>query len=254
MPISELARFPYLLPTKNPLTNLIITATRKKLLHAGVNSTLIAIRQAYWIPSARQTIRGLRIICRKTTGKAYQVPDPPPLIKARTQKTAPFEVTGVDFMAALYIQDGTSENKVYVCLFTCGVNRAIHLEIVTDLTVETFLQAFRRFSSHKSLPKVMMSDNASTYLAAAEELTKIFRETQLSEALHRMGVTWRFVPKRAPWFRGFWERLISLTKTTLKKVLRRTFVNLVTFQTIIMEVYRSPYQRSTAHICLHGYN
>ena len=34
----------------------------------------------------------------------------------------------------------------------------------------SFLQAFRRFTSHKSLPKVIISDNATTYTAAANTL------------------------------------------------------------------------------------
>ena len=58
-PTTQLAKFPYLLPTKHPFTNLIIHTTHKKHLHGGVNSTLTAIRQCYWIPSARQVIRKL---------------------------------------------------------------------------------------------------------------------------------------------------------------------------------------------------
>jgi len=49
-------------------------------------------------------------------------------------------------------------------------SQAIYLEEVTDLFVETFLLAFRWFASHKSLPQVIVSDNASTYSAASEEL------------------------------------------------------------------------------------
>ena len=94
------------------------------------------------------------------------------------------------------------ENKVYICLFTCAVSRALHLEIVTDLTVETFLQAFRRFSSHKSLPKILISDNASTYMAAAAELLKLFNSPLLTETLTRKGVVWKFIPKRSGGFRG----------------------------------------------------
>jgi hypothetical protein len=40
----------------------------------------------------------------------------------------------------------------------------------------------------------------------------------------------------APWFGGFWERLIGLTKTALKKVLGRASVNLVTLQTLVVEI------------------
>ena len=153
---------------------------------------MTAIRQRYWILSARQVIRKLHyncVICRKVQGKPYQTPDPPPLIKERTQNAHPFEFTGVDFTGALYVRDRSDHNKVYVCLFTCAITRAVHLEIVTDLRVGTFTQAFRRFSGHKSLPKVLISDNASTYMAAAEELLKLFNSALLTETLSRKGVT-----------------------------------------------------------------
>ena len=94
-PTTQLAKFPYLLPTKHPFTKLIIYATHEKQLHGGVNSTLTAIRQCYWIPSARQVIRKLLrhcVNCQKIQGKPYQTPDPPPLIKERTQNAHPFEL------------------------------------------------------------------------------------------------------------------------------------------------------------------
>ena len=81
-----------------------------------------------------------------------------------------------------------------------------------------------------------MSDNATTYLAEAEELKKLFESPELKEILHRQNVDWRFTTKRAPWFGGFWERLIGLTKTSLKKVLGGASVNLVTLQTIVVEI------------------
>ena len=128
------------------------------------------------------------------------------------------------------------EMKVYICLFTCAVTRAIHLEVVTDLTEENFLQAFRRFVSRRSLPYTMISDNASTYSAAANELNELFQSDSLKQTLNRKGVNWQFIPKRAPWFGGFWERLIGLTKNAVKKVLGRAFVSLSTLQTITTEI------------------
>ena len=136
----------------------------------------------------------------------------------------------------MYVRDRGHENKVYVCLFMCAVSRAVHLEIVTDLSVATFLQAFRRFSRRRSLPKILISDNASTYMAAAEELQSLFKSTLLIETLNSKGVTWKFIPKYAPWYGGFWERPIGLTKAALKKVLGQTFATLPSLQTIIVEI------------------
>jgi len=44
------------------------------------------------------------------------------------------------------------------------------LKFVTDFSVETFYLAFRRFASHMFLPQILVSNNASTHIAAEEEL------------------------------------------------------------------------------------
>jgi len=80
----------------------------------------------------------------------------------------------------------------------CAVTRAVHLEIVGDLTIEIFLLAFRRFSSRKSLPCKKISDNASTYFAAAEEIQNLLQSETLKGALERQNVTWKFILKQAP--------------------------------------------------------
>ena len=72
------------------------------------------------------------------------------------------------------------------------------MKVVTDLTEETFLLAFRRFAGRRSLLKLMISDNASAYQSAAEGLEKMFSLATLSEQLIKQGTTWQFIPKRAP--------------------------------------------------------
>jgi len=95
----------------------------------------------------------------------------PPLIKDRLNSLHPFdEVTGVDYTGTLYVRTNSGEQKVYICLFTCVVSRAIHLEVVCDLTLQCFLQAFHRFVGRRSLLHLMLSDNALTYQAAVEEI------------------------------------------------------------------------------------
>ena len=101
---------------------------------------------------------------------------------------APFNVTGIDFTGALYVQRNGARR------FTCVTTRGVHLEIVTDLTTDTFLLALRRFTSRKSLPQVIVSDNGSTYLLAAEELRELMSSRRLVESLGRLGIEWKFIP------------------------------------------------------------
>lgn len=47
----------------------------------------------------------------------------------------------------------TSSEKVWICLFTCLVTRAVHLDVVTDLSTETFIQCLKRFAARRGIPQ-----------------------------------------------------------------------------------------------------
>ncbi|XP_052820064.1 uncharacterized protein LOC128245883 [Mya arenaria] len=225
---------------KHPFTRLVVIDAHERLLHSGSSSTITYFRQKYWVPVIRRCVQSVLracVICRRVNGNSYHAPDPPALPKIRVEYAEPFTVTGVDFTGALYVRDKDGHEKIaYICLFTCASTRAVHLELVPDLTTETFLQAFRRFCSRKSLPRLMILDNATTYIGAANHLRELMQSNAGQEELNSKGTEWRFIVKRALWYGGWWERLIGLTKTAVKKVLGRSYVDFETLSTIITEV------------------
>ena len=238
--LSENTKFPYLLPSKHNFTNLVIRDSHCNHLHSGLNSTVTHLRQSYWIPRIRQCVKTVLrkcVTCRKVTGKPYLKPDPPPLPKDRVDEPVPFTVTGVDFAGPLYVKNcENTKIKVYICLFTCASTRAVHLEIVTNLTEKFFMLAFRRFCSRKSVPKTMISDNALTFITASKEFKLLTNSLSLKDKLNDYGAEWKFIPSRAPWYGGFWERMIGLTKNILRKILGTNCVNLEILQTVISEI------------------
>lgn len=239
-PLEESAKHPYLLPPLHRLTSLIIMDAHINHLHEGVNSTVTHLRQVYWIPRIRQRVKVILrkcVNCRKVTGHAYQQPDPPPLPKERLHEDIPFTVTGVDFAGPMYVRNtDDTKSKVYLCLFTCASTRAVHLELVNNLSEPTFMLAFRRFASRRSLPKLLISDNALTFEAASREIKHLTNSNSVRESLSSTGTNWKFITKKAPWFGGFYERLIGLTKMCLKKVLGSNCVDLETLQTVLTEI------------------
>ena len=105
-PLSELARFPYLLPQNNHRTALIVNHVHVLLSHAGVGSTLTALRQSSWISSGCQYVKKLLCcctVCRRHSGRPYAAPESPSLLKVRVQDVPPFSITSVDFTGALYV-------------------------------------------------------------------------------------------------------------------------------------------------------
>ncbi|XP_070537459.1 uncharacterized protein [Ptychodera flava] len=82
----------------------------------------------------------------------------------------------------------------------------------------------------------MMSDNKSIYLSAADEHHDLMNSQEVKDLLAEHRVTWTFIPIRAPWRGGFWERVIGLMKTTIKKVLSRAFVTFDELRTLLTEI------------------
>ncbi|XP_071138614.1 uncharacterized protein [Mytilus edulis] len=251
-PVKESTKYPLLLPTHHSLTSLIVMDAHTKTLHAGLNSTIAYIQQNYWIPRIRQCVKSqIRkcVQCIKISGMPYSAPDPPPLPKDRVNYDYPFSVTGVDFTGALYTKGKHNElSKTYICLFTCAATRAIHLEIVTDLTEESFMLAFKRFVARRSTPRIMLSDNATTFKAAAEKITRSSKDNRIQEKLADQGTEWKFIPNRAPWFGGFWERLIGLTKKSIKAILGKSCVSTEMLNTIVIEIEGTLNNRPITHI------
>ena len=236
------AKYPILLPRQHYFTELIVKHSHSVVIHAGVNTTVTFIRNRFWIPKIRQVVKRIIrscVTCIKVIGKPFRSPEIPPLPKCRLQEGDPFTVTGVDFTGALFYKTNDGSNKTmkaYICLFTCAVTRAVHIEVVADMSTWTFLQAFRRFAARRSLPNHMISDNGSTFLAGAEEISKVCKDSKVHNYLTSRNITWHFIPKRAPWFGGFYERLIGITKTTLKKTLGKKLLSLNELVTLVTEV------------------
>ena len=144
-------------------------------MHSGIQNTVTNIRQRYWITQIRSAVKAIIhkcVTCKSLTGTAYKSPPMPPLPTCRVHSATPFEITGVDYTGHIFIKSshGQPDRKVYICLFTCANTRATHLEIVPDLTTNAFLNAFRRFTSRRGIPSVMISDNQTTFIKASDHL------------------------------------------------------------------------------------
>ena len=157
-------------------------------------------------------------------------------------------MTGVDFAGPLYVQSPRESCKVYICLFTCGSTRAIHLELTEDLTATSFLLAFRRFTSRRGLPSKMMLDNAKTFKAASKEITKIKRSPQVKQYLINRKVDWEFIVEKAPWWGGFWERLVRSVKNCIRKMVGRSTLNFEELRTLLIEVEATLNNRPLAYL------
>ena len=238
--LPQLAKYPVLLPKSHVVTFLLVESTHKLNAHYGLNYVVAKLRQRWWIPRIRQVVRKVLrkcITCKKLQCRSYSYPKNPPLPEFRVKRADPFQVTGVDYTGAICVKDRAGHLvKVYILLFTCAVTRAIHLELVQDQSCEKFLNAFRRFCGRRSFPQIIMSDNAATFVSAANYLKEMYEKTQVQEHLASIRCQWKFIPARSPWFGAIWERLIGTVKSGLKKILGRAVVTADELNTLLVDV------------------
>ena len=220
---------PIILKSNHEIIPMIVRDMHERLGHTGCQSIMSALREKFWITSLRKTIKRIIsecVVCKRQKAKRMEC-ESTPLPLNRVRDALVFEVTGVDFAGPVYIKGG---EKGWICIFTCAVYRAVHLELASSLSVEGFIHCLRRFIARRSRPKFLYSDNGTNFTGTASAFNqldweRILKYTSVSQ------IEWQFNPPSAPWWGGWWERRIGVLKTILRKVLGKanlSYENLTT--------------------------
>ena len=148
--------------------------------------------------------------CHRLESKPSEGPPEVSLPEFRVCQTYAFDEVGVDYCGPLLIktEDGESMKKTWVYLFTCTASRAVHLELVTDLSPEAFICCLSRFCSRRGKPSVIISDNSSTFTASWKILIKLFSTKEVQSYLASKNFKWQLLLEKASWQGDFFERLI----------------------------------------------
>lgn len=231
-------KHPIVLPGKSHFSVLCVLRAHSRVFHNGVKETLNELRAQYWILRARALVRRLIhkcVLCRKLEGQAYAVPRMPPLPPLRVTEQPPFSYTGIDFAGPLFVKNSEYEmgGKVWLCLYTCCVTRAIHLDVLHNMF---FYRSFKRFIARRGLPRRVLSDNAKTFKRAARLFREIMEHKDSSYYLAEYKIQWSFNIEKSPWWGGVFERLIRSVKRCLKKIIGKSRLTHEELLTVITEV------------------
>ncbi|GBN89459.1 hypothetical protein AVEN_97323-1, partial [Araneus ventricosus] len=191
------------------------------------------LREEFWILKYRKTVRKVLkncVICKRFDTRPIETPTAP-LPVDRLRAASVFEIIGVDFAGPLYLK---GNQKSWIVIYTCAVFRAIHLELTTSLTTESFLQSFRRYVARRGRPSVVYSDNGTNLVGANNLIKRINWETVAKYSTVNK-IDWKFIPPFAPWWGGFWECLIGMVKRIIRKVLGQTSLNFEELNTVLCD-------------------
>ncbi|KRZ56324.1 hypothetical protein T02_10589 [Trichinella nativa] len=238
-------KHPVILPGYHALTMGLIRLCHARQLHAGTTHTLAILRQQHWVFKGRTQVEKVIqhcFACRRAMARLIQ-PRMAALPSSRVVEAAAFAHTGMDFTGPLLIRVGKkATSKCYVCLFTCMASRAVHLELVPEMTTARVMQALRRFIARRGRPEIIQSDNFRSFKAAASELRQLWRHVDVDRVQRELvghRIHWKFITERAPWMGGYWERLVRSIKESLRKNLGRALLDEEELKTTLCEVEAS---------------
>ncbi|GFS93596.1 integrase catalytic domain-containing protein [Trichonephila clavipes] len=196
-------KHPAILPGNHNLTVQIIVHFHRKNLHTGASSLLHYVREKFW------PLNGCSL-CRKVVHECLVCFKSRPLVTSqlmgnlprdRVVPDYPFNCSGVDFCGPFMIRYKNQRkgilHKIYICVFVCFVSKAIHIEIVSDLTSDAFIATLKKFFSRRGKCAKLYSDNGKTFVGANKEqrFLKLIEDSDnnLAGFLSAEGIEWKFI-------------------------------------------------------------
>ena len=242
-------RHPAIMDRKEHLASLLVKNHHLSSCHAGPTLLLALVSRNHHILGGRRLVRD---VCRKCIPcrKQNQAPAEQLMGQLPSSRVTPsniFTIVGLDYAGPLIIKRGNPRKpvlvKAYLCVFVDFVVKAVHLEIVSDMTSEAFLAALKRFVSRRGRPRELHSDNGTNFVGANRELQDLcsvlrLKETQESICHYCLSnnIEWNFSSERAPNFGGLWEAVVKAAKTHLRKLMRTQKFTYEELATIVTQI------------------
>ena len=221
---------PLILPGKTHLTKLLIMSVHKQIHHQGRHITEGALRnRGYWIMGVKRVLNALIgncVACRKLRGK-FESQKMADLPEDRITPGPPFTAVGVDTFGPWNVvvrktRGNHATQKRWAILFTCLTIRAVHIEIVEEMTSSSFINALRRVVALRGEIKELRSDRGTNFIGAADSIKAEVINVEdkvVKTYLSRSGITWKFNAPHSSHMGGVWERMIGVSRRILDSML-----------------------------------
>ncbi|XP_055632589.1 uncharacterized protein LOC129773063 [Toxorhynchites rutilus septentrionalis] len=169
-----------------------------------------------------------------------------PLPSVRITPARVFSHSGMDYCGPFLVRPlsgrGASVN-IYVALFVCLVVKAVHLEVVSDSSSASCINAVKRFVARRGRVLQLHCDNATAFVGADRELKALrqeylrqFRTKEWDNYCSENSITFCFIPARSPHFGGIWEAGIKSFKHHFRRIIGQKSFTMDQLLTIVVQI------------------
>ncbi|GAA6093826.1 uncharacterized protein LOC119223490 [Tachysurus ichikawai] len=182
-------KHPVILPNNSHITKLIVSHFHTKTCHQGQSQTLNELRaNGFWVIGGRRLVSKLIytcVFCRKLRWptERQRMAELP---KERLEASAPFTYSGMDCFGPFIVTKARKQYKRYglldfhmsvkIWIFTCLYSKAVHIEMLEDLSTDSFINALRCFISLRGAVQQLHCDQGSNFVGARNELMEALKK------------------------------------------------------------------------------
>ena len=233
-------KHPAILPKASHVSSLLIKHYHQKVRHQGRGITVNELRSnGIWVVGCNSAVASHIYKC--TTCRKYrrstQDPKMADLPEDRMEMTPPFTYCGIDCFGPFYVKEARKELKKYGLLFTCMCSRAIHIEMLDDLTTDAFINALRAFIAIRGNVRQLRCDQGTNFVGAKTEFMNAMKDLN-QEQLKEHGCEFIMNTPSSSHMGGVWERQIRTIRSVLTAILDQSAKRLdsASLRTFLYEV------------------
>ena len=130
-----------------------------------------------------------------------------------------------------------------MAIFVCFASKAVHIEVVGDLSTASCMAAFTSIYRQKGSTSPHVLGQWYQFVGSRNEIDALqsaLAKTRGSESLPNKfaatGMDWVHIPPRAPHFGGLWEAAVKSSKLHIKKVFGSSVVTFEELSTLFCQI------------------
>ncbi|XP_014679585.1 PREDICTED: uncharacterized protein LOC106819472 [Priapulus caudatus] len=187
-------KHPIILPRHSHLSSLIASHCHQRITHQGRHLTINDIRASgFWILGCRSVVSSMinkcvRCIRARGSTLTQKMPDLP---KERIEPSPPFTYCGLDCFGPYIIKEGRKELKRYGLIITCLAMKGVHIEMLDDMSTDSFLNALRCFIALRGRVRLIRCDQETNFIGAKHELKECLKELDSDHIVSKLRTTVR---------------------------------------------------------------
>lgn len=172
-------KHPAILPKASHVSSLLIKHLHEKVHHQGKGMTVNELRSnGIWVIGCSRAVAlhiHKRTRCRRYRRNTKN-PKMSDLPEEKMEMTPPFTYCGIDCFGPFYVKEARKELKKYGLLFTGMCSRAIHVEMLDNLTTDAFINALCAFVAIHGNVRQLRCDQGTNFVGVKREFSSAMKD------------------------------------------------------------------------------